>query len=225
MFSDTRVSGSTGTRRGRGRGAQPGRRAQARPVRARAPARRDAAQRRCMVPHARGARGAARQVRLRGGRRQGAAQAGAGRRPDRRRLDHHLRPGRRRPGDRRRHGAHLLPRCADADRAGSRGRGAAQAGAPDPASAAHRGEAPSTVKEAAHVLALLHRPADLRGGALDLHRARRPRRDAHAADRAVPGDRAAGGHRARRSIPAPPPRCSSRPSPRRSRTRSTASST
>ena len=39
-----------------------------------------------------------------------------------------------------------------------------------------------------------------------------------AADRAVSGDRAAGGHRAARSIPAPPPRCSSRPSPRRSRT-------
>ena len=36
-----------------------------------------------------------------------------------------------------------------------------------------------------------------------------------AADRAVPGDRAAGGHGARRSTRAPRPRCWSRPSPRR----------
>ena len=63
--------------RGRGRGAQPGRRAQARPVRAGAPDRRDPA-RRVAGALARGARRAAGQVRLCGGRRQGRAQAGAG---------------------------------------------------------------------------------------------------------------------------------------------------
>ena len=63
--------------RGRGRGAQPGRRAQARPVRACAPDRRDPAQGLAGAV-ARGARRAAGQVRLRRGRWQGCAQAGAG---------------------------------------------------------------------------------------------------------------------------------------------------
>ena len=48
--------------------------------------------------------------------------------------------------------------------------------------------------EEVNVLPLLHRPADLRGGPVDLHHPRRPRGDARAADRAVPGDLAAGGH-------------------------------
>ncbi len=70
------------------------------------------------------------QVRLRGGRQQGHAQAGAGGRPDRRPLDHQPGPGRGRPGDRRRHGAHLLPGRAGADRAGARRRGQRAGGAP-----------------------------------------------------------------------------------------------
>ena len=44
-----------------------------------------------------------------------------------------------------------------------------------------------------HVLALLHRPADLRLGAVHRHHARRRHRPVHAADRAVPGDHAADG--------------------------------
>ena len=49
-----------------------------------------------------------------------------------------------------------------------------------------------------HVLKILHRPPDLRGGDLGVLRARGSRRDALAADRPVSGDRAAGRHRAGR---------------------------
>ena len=55
-----------------------------------------------------------------------------------------------------------------------------------------------TTGDSSDAIALLHRPPDLRGGDIAVPRARRPGRDALAADRAVPGDRAAGRHRAGR---------------------------
>ena len=69
--------------------------------------------------------------------------------------------------------------------------------------AGHRGGQPEAACEP---LALLHRPADLRGGAVDRDLRRRPDRDPAAADQRVPRSRAAVRCRCARSIPAPTPR-------------------
>ena len=74
-------------------------------------------------------------------------------------------------------------------------------------------------------LALLHRPADLRGGPLDRHRDPRRARVRRAAGRAVPRRRAADDRRARLLSRARRPRSSPRRSRRRSSRRSTASRT
>ena len=97
---------------------------------------------------------------------------------------------RRRHGDRRR-GRHG---CSPARRSSSGAGPGAPRRAAGQGCACARGEVLSA--GAGHVLALLHRPSDLRGGDLGHRGARRPRRDAHAADRAISGDRAAGRHRA-----------------------------
>ena len=91
-------------------------------------------------------------------------------------LDHHLRAEGRRARDRRR---------GDEDRAGRSGE-SGRARSPR--------RKPKSKPRSNNVLALLHRPADLRRGPVDLHYPRRPRVDARAADRPVPGDLAAGGH-------------------------------
>src|SRR5258706_372261 len=50
----------------------------------------------------------------------------------------------------------------------------------------------SKVRELPHVFSFFYRPPDLRSGAVDLHRDRRPRGDAHPADRPVSRDRPPG---------------------------------
>ena len=72
-------------------------------------------------------------------------------------------------------------------------------------------------------LALLHRPADLRGGAVDRHHPDRRHRAAVAADRAVSAHHAAGRVRCRSAIPGPAPRSWPTRSRRPSSSRSTAS--
>ena len=71
--------------------------------------------------------------------------------------------------------------------------------------------------------ALLHRPADLRLGAVDRHHPGRRRRRLVAAGRPVPGDHAADRPGDRRLTRGPTPRSWPTPSPRRSSSRSTAS--
>ena len=75
------------------------------------------------------------------------------------------------------------------------------------------------------LLPLLHRPADLRGRALDRDLHRRPDRDARAAHQRVSRRRAAVGRGPGRSTPAPTRGCCPKPWRRRSRSRSTASRT
>ena len=72
---------------------------------------------------------------------------------------------------------------------------------------------------------VLHRPADLRLGALDHHHPGRRHRRLDAADRAVSRHHPADGRGLGRTTPAPTPRWSPTPSPRRSSSRSTASRT
>ena len=69
--------------------------------------------------------------------------------------------------------------------------------------------APARLRPTRHaLLALLHRPADLRGGPRDPHHADRRRRLFHAAGRAVSRDRAADHRGHAPAIPAPRPRSS-----------------
>ena len=72
---------------------------------------------------------------------------------------------------------------------------------------------------------LLHRPPDLRGGAVDRHHRRGPARASRSCRSRVPRDRAADGRGARGLSRAPTRKSSPRRSPRRSSSRSTASRT
>ena len=80
------------------------------------------------------------------------------------------------------------------DSAKGGGTGGAKDGAADGAKPAPRAQV--LIARLRHVLKILHRPPDLRGGDLGVLRARRAGRDALAADRPISGDRAARGHRA-----------------------------
>jgi RND family efflux transporter MFP subunit len=120
----------------------------------------------------------------------------------RQRLDHHLGPQCGRQGDRRSASRRSSSRGAGAGRviqcAASRRAGRLQGGAMPPRRPGAQSKVTARRPRARNnVLALLHRPPDLRGRHLALHRARGPRGDARASHRAVSGDRAAAGRGAR----------------------------